>query len=65
MSEYNFVSFLNAKTITAMIALLIALLIQLGAISNAAEYENLSEAEKTHYSDTHQSSIIIIDLGEM
>ncbi|MBC6996618.1 hypothetical protein QWY85_09120 [Neolewinella lacunae] len=48
-----------------MIALLIALLIQIGAISNAAEYDNLSEAEKTHYSDTYQSSIIIIDLGEM
>lgn len=64
-SEYNFVSFLNAKTITDMIALLISLLIQIGAISTAAEYDNLSDTQKEEYSNTYQSSIIIIDLGEM
>lgn len=48
-----------------MIALLISLLLQIGAISSAAEYDTLSTEQQQELMDTHQAQIVIEDVGQM
>ena len=48
-----------------MIAILISLLLQIGAISSAAEYDNLSTEQQQQYMENYQDQIIIEDLGQI
>lgn len=48
-----------------MISLLISILLQLGTISSAAEFDNLSTEQQQQHMENYQDQIIIEDLGEI